>query len=482
MKSLTSILEKLSQAEVETFRLFLKNNCRNGNSKKLELFEEIVKGAHDGPPNGRRDVSRQSVYQLKKRLQQELYSFLMLQEQGSNGGDNSFFEMDCHKKLYCFKILLDKGIHDHAYEMLQEVLQVSVEHSLHSIYLEAVGLKNTYFPLQEADPEQSNAVSYEIRELKKSLDRDLYVTRYVMEAGMCLHQDDRSFRTAMAAGAAGIELNECEGTIRDLLKINELFLQGDYVTVGWKLRELYSREVREGETNGTVGLICVELTKVCIYMEDLGQAAQWLERADGALGIRKIFSPLLLELRYVITARRGDYCRLAVIVSEAAGNVVITGSEGLALRWNWFALYAEFLSGNYRQVIKKVNAQGTSVRNKSWLVHFRMLELLSIFLLQDYDWLHYKTDSFRKSFTCLEERWPRIGMVLQLMRNIANGKITSAFDKELSVAAISKASPWHPLGMEIINYCDFISPAMLPRHPQINRGTPHVEFVTDSIV
>lgn len=109
MKSLRSIISKLSHNEIGTFRLFLSSHCRNGKNKKLELFDYLVNQTPESLPSDSNEVSRQSVYQLKKRLKEELYAFLITQEQVKVCNDRSFLEMECHKKLYCFKILFDKG-------------------------------------------------------------------------------------------------------------------------------------------------------------------------------------------------------------------------------------------------------------------------------------------------------------------------------------------------------------------------------------
>jgi hypothetical protein len=172
MKSLLSIIKKFSQNEVETFRRFLSGYNRGKKNKKLELFNYLVTQGHDFDDfQVDKKNSRQSIYQLKKRLQEDLYSFLLSQQQTRNCNDEVFLEMDCHKKLYCFKILFDKGVHEHARQILDDVLNISAKHYLHNIYLEAVGLKNAYFPLTKLTNKGKIQVNTQIKKLRRRISR-----------------------------------------------------------------------------------------------------------------------------------------------------------------------------------------------------------------------------------------------------------------------------------------------------------------------
>ena len=93
MKPLRSIISKLSPNEIGTFRLFLSTHCRNGKNKKLELFDKLVRQTPEST-TAVIDASRQSLYQLEKRLKEELYSFLITQEQVRDYNDRFFIEMD----------------------------------------------------------------------------------------------------------------------------------------------------------------------------------------------------------------------------------------------------------------------------------------------------------------------------------------------------------------------------------------------------
>ncbi len=461
MKSLRSIINKLSHHEIGTFRVFLSSHCRNGKNKKLELFDQLVKKIPESASSDSTQVSRQSVYQLKKRLKEELYTFLITQEQVKVCNDRSFLEMECHKKLYCFKILFDKGIYDHALQMLNEVLNSASKHALHSLYLESVNLKNIYFPMTQTKVVRQIPVNHEIKKLKKSLGRNLYINHYLSESGNFLHESDDSFRLRLMRKVSDFDMAESEPVIDQLMEVNHLFYQKDFHSAHDKLVDLLGTDADISGDANLVNLVYVELTKACICTNALVEAQRWLPQAKLSMIKVDPFFQLLLELQFIIAVGSGDTVKQKEILEQSRQLREIRENAVLTAKWSFFALLISFQERDFKRVIKAANANSTFLfKDKSWLINLKMLELLSIYQLKDSDWLYYKMESFRKIISGTEGKQQRISQIANLLKVQISGKGLSQSDTHDKIIRIEKEFPWHPLSNELVNYCTYIK-AML---------------------
>jgi hypothetical protein len=462
MKSLASIIDKLSPDEIETFRAFLASNSRTLKNKKLELFNTLA-DRKKGPKT--LVISRQSAYQLKKRLQEQLYSFLVSQEQ-IRTHDQLFLEMDCHRKLYCFKILFDKGIHDHAYQLLREIMSVSEKHALHSIYLDAVNLRNTCFPLKKSREKKNLPISGKIEKLTNTLERNLYINQYLACSSMHLHDSDRCFRESLMRELAGIEIGEGELVIERLLSVNKMFFDLNFNSAHQQMLEMVGNDFNTDANESIHGLIYIELIKSHICIGDLGGATKWMDQSQSVFARFDSFTSTVLELEFIVALRSDQMAKARSVMSRAESLVEITTSEVLNLKWAYYSLVLNFCQRRFRDVIKAVNANPAfSTKIKNALVNIRFMEIVSVFQVSDWDWLLYKVDNFRKTVNGLDEKFPRILQVISMLKAQAGGRIMSHDESHKALSLIENEFPWHPLSLEIIRVTDLVQAFQSEAYP-----------------
>jgi hypothetical protein len=461
MKSLISIIEKLSSVEIEAFRNFLSNNSKSRNTKKLRLLDTLVSAERIHHASDGANVSRQSIYQLKKRLQDDLYSFLMLQDQQGDPQDQFFREMDCHRKLYCFKILFDRGIHDHAGQILQEVIDTTSQYNIHSLYLEAVNLRNTCFPLGEINVRRSIPISYQLRKLKKTLGRNLYVNQYLGVYDKALHETDVAFRGQLIEEFVDFDVAESENIIEKLSIVNHLFYQRDFKAALNTLEDLMSCAMEAPEDRQIGALINVEATKACICLDDLSRAHDYLTEAERLTAKVDSFELLLRELRLILQLRNGEFDGAVQVATSLLKSKGTPSNQVAGARATLCLLSAFLAKGNFREAVKYINANVTSMyKQKFFHANIRLIELLSIFQLNDLDWLSYKIENFRKSYgNIVDQRFSRIASVVALLRAQLNGKLILAGELDQRVQLVDNEYPWHPLGLEVMDYLSFARPS-----------------------
>lgn len=461
MKSLRTIINSLSHNEIATFRLFLSTHCRNGKNKKLELFDQLVDQNLKGHSAESADVSRQSVYQLKKRLKEDLYAFLITQDQVRDLKNKLFLEMECHKKLYCFKILFDKGIHDHAHQVLTDVLSISSKNALHSLYLEAVNIKNIYFPLAPSKMVRKIPFNQEIRKLRKNLGENLYINQYLSESGNFLHENEDSFRIRLMDQLAGFDLADNESAIDLLLEVNQLFFEKNFCLAYDKVVQGLQADTGISADSNRLSLAYVELTKACISKRALADARRCLEQVPAKLIMSEPFVHILLELQFLIAVKVDDTTRLEEIWEQSRRLRSIRENTILTTRWSFYSLLKSFRERNFKKVIKAANGDVILLfKDRSWLMNVKMLELMSIYELKDIDWLYYKIESFRKSFSGTGWKQQRISQIVNLLKVYASGKELSGSEIRERIDRIETDFPWHPLSNEVFNYCTYVG-AML---------------------
>ena len=459
MKSLLSIIEKLSQQEIGAFRQFISQPKRGGTNKKLELFNSLVKGnrhhSNQTPFEGGKKTSRQSLSQLKKRLKEDLYSFLISQHQVKKNDEKLFLEMDCHKKLYCFKILIDKGIQAPAQHILDEILAIATKYRIQSIYLEALSLKNIYFPLRVDSLETQIQVNSQIDDLKQKISRDFYINRYLSQSLMNLHEDDKCFRKILMDDLPGEEIVRNESTLTSLRQINGLFYQGDFHAAYARLKDMVEdTEQTLSKEAKMQGLVYIELVKSCICIGSIQEAKMWVGKAERILREYECFLCVIMELKFIICLRLSDVKDLQIIIRETRQIKKLGEDDSLTARWSFYSVFLHYQKREFKQVIKSVNSHPIAIlKNKSWIIVIKMLELLSIYQLNDVDWLYYKVESLRKIINGMVGKYQRFNQIMNLMKCSLLRPSSSQVDIGDKIERIEEQFPWHPLSNELINFC-----------------------------
>jgi len=460
MKSLISIVRKLTEHEIESFRTFLNRHGKSNKNKKLDLFNElVVQSQQNGPLFGHADKkerSRQSAYQLKKRLQEELYSFLISQQQDNNGNDTLFLEMECHKKLYCFKILYDKGVHAHAYQILEKVLNIASKNALHTIYLETLTLKNVYFPLTRSAWKRKIPVSVQITNLRKNISRNLYINQYLSHSLTMSFESDISFRRKLINEMTTPDEYGDEHIVARLMEVNHHLFQCHFTASYGILKDLLPSESGKLEDAAMLALIYTELIKVSMCLQLTDETAKWVAMADELIRSSDPFIPVLMELSFIHHMRSGNTDAADSVLHKASQYKQIAENESTSTRWLFYGMFLSLQKKEYSKVIKAANADAIySLKEKSWLIIARILEIFSIYEIRDFDWLFYKIENLRKTVATTGDSYPRLSQLTVCIKNHLRERIHDSTVSE-GLRQIEIQYPWHPLTNELLNLCDHL--------------------------
>ncbi|MBL6445555.1 hypothetical protein JMN32_04500 [Fulvivirga sp. 29W222] len=459
MKSLFSIVKNLSDKEARAFQRLFLTKKRVGENKKRQLFEAALKSKrHADFKQFIRDqkYSRQNYYQLSKRLRESLYDFLLSFHQTKREDDRFGEEMACHKKLYCIKILLDRGMEDHARQMLEEVLFTSEKEHLTVIHCEAVDLQNRYFPFEA--PSVNTSCNY-IKNLSSDLSINEYLKQYIIESVKNDHNSDDGLRGSLMQLIGKEQLPLADVSfIHQLHEINGLFHQHLFEVAFIRLKTLIKKLEEQHDPNGVcLGLTYLELTKASICIRNFGEADRFLLRAEKYLEQTLPWQSVIYELKYIIALRSFNTDLQGKLLQEINRVLVDHNKDMFEGRWGYYKAYHHYQKGELKEIIKLANSSVTNaIKDQRELLMLKMLELICIYRLNDQDWFFYKSECLRKQLNGKVDKSDRLQMFFSIFRkpfDTSSGQ--NLMLKKLKM--LEDISPWHPLSKELLSFGGLLS-------------------------
>jgi hypothetical protein len=135
-------------------------------------------------------------------------------------------------------------------------------------------------------------------------------------------------------------------------------------------------------------------------------------------------------------------------------------SERLQAKWNYFKACREFLSGHPDQSYTTLNSNGDLMKWKDEInIQFRILEVLQLLELEDYDWIDFKLETLRKFVSRNRKlKNPRIDGIIKVLYALQAksydltrlNKSTLELIKKLNSS--EKGWEWNPLGFELVRF------------------------------
>ncbi|UII31268.1 hypothetical protein LVD17_23535 [Fulvivirga ulvae] len=468
LKSLYSIIKNLSDKEARAFQRLFLSKKRGGENKKRQLFEAALKSKRH--TDFRQFVraqkySRQNYYQLSKRLRESLYDFLLSFHQTKRDGDRFCEEMTCHKKLYCVKILLDRGMEDHARQMLEEVLIISEKEHLTVIHYEAIDLQNRYFPFEA--PSAHTTCGY-IKSLNSDLSINEYLKQYLIESVMKDHNSDHGLRGSLIQFIIKEQLPVSDVSfIRELHEINGLFHQRLFEVASLRLKSLFEKLSESSDPNGVcLGLTSLELAKASVCTRSFDEASGFLIIAEKYLEHTQLWQSIIYELKYIIALRTFNTKEQNRLLHEVKQTLVTYDKEVFEGKWGYYTAYYYYQKGEFKEVIKLANSRiANTIKDQRELLMLKMLELICIYRLNDQDWFFYKSECLRKQLNGKIDKSDRLQMFFSIFRKpFDNSSGENLMLKKLKM--LEDISPWHPLSKELLSFSGILSSLITVFEPE----------------
>ncbi|MEL7001982.1 MAG: hypothetical protein AAFN93_04510 [Bacteroidota bacterium] len=464
MEKLKHLIGCLKPQEVQLAEQYfkLKSGSKGAESKKLKLFKLILKGKVDCDERAAAQLYEKkscSAYShLKKRLHEDILSIILMSSQ-QDETDNIAEEIKCRKQLIQGKLLINRGVVNDGLSLLKNVSDRAEEYEFLDIKLAADDVLRTYSDLR------SNLMA--TRSYDKNINESFNLMRKILYAKQLnyeiRHPDERHDTENQSYDLPLRPQREGEfGSKRLDYWYNKFEFGNSQQKRNFDQAEKYANTLLETVKKNPrlynkveIANLFLEVGHLYFREEKYNQAAKY---ASGAMKYYENQEARRLDAMRVVFLslfRRGEINQSWDIVNEVLNGAKCLKESIHKPIWVLQKATLEFTEKHYNNSVKTLQSGYNQLNHKSdWAVGYRLLELLNILELQDYDWLEYKLEAFRKFVFRLHsssrERYCAIHKVFKKYLSNTSGEqrfleYLHSFNQNVS------SHPWDPMGVEIIN-------------------------------
>ena len=476
MEKLKHLVQCFKPGEIQLIKAYYSAKFSNEPPKRLLLLnlilEEQISDNHEAAKSIYAQYSASTISKLKERLKKDLLDFLLLFPfQKLAISELSKAELRCAKLLLQSKILLARGVEQEGIQLLQKAANLVEEFEL-----PASGL-DVYDILCAVAQRQNSQKEVEKYNQKISRALDMYTSL----------QEARQFEQAIMSDSASSESGLFEYAQEKLKQ-----LQGGYThTTSKRVKFWFSfaalqYHFNQGELTlaadcgrnlvewmETDPFLCKLSVKMSIYIR-----LSWVHFHLGLLKEAGEYAALALEysspnayeeleilgLMFMSYFQLSEFSLATQTVEAAFRNEWIYEEQTQLAKWNLCKAALEFAKGDYNASLKNfLTKQGLFRTQPEIFLGGKLLELLNIIELGDYDWVEYKLESFRKTLNKYRkgnrERFKTIYQILRALLK-AGFDFPLIWEEEQEKLSLLQAEEgdWcrNPLGSELINFYEWM--------------------------
>lgn len=475
MKNLKPIVKVLMPGEIRVIRHFFKLNSNAEERKRGELFELILKNPdltdekaakklYDGPPN--------SAYShLKARLKRDILNVLYLHDGGKKSISPHFKAViESRKMLGQAFLLRTRGALNEATQLLNAASELAQKFELPG---EEVLIKQT---LRE--------MIHRIKSEKVLAGYNHDISENVTLLGELMKVEEFSYMmTVPSLFSTNKRLNDPEYRKQMIQELKASFEKTGAAKIGlWYYLtdiELATKE-REHDRALALALKFVKLVEKspAIYSNNNWAGvnltvAQTLissgeyERAIGYGRVAIKYFPngqmnqlMATEFLFFAQFRSKNYKDAETTLETAFNHPRLKANKFFYAKWLYLKANLLFMQGKYDPAMKTLNQDTELTKDKSgWLLGYRLLEVLIMIEKEEYEWIDFKLDSFRKLLQRQKDaNIHRIKLILSMLNTLHKSNYDfeeTSHDEAKNFKALKRAQDdlyWNPVGFEVVRF------------------------------
>ncbi len=452
MDSLLRLVQGLTAAEIHFFNVYYGTRSLD-KSKRFLLFKLILAGKVKSNVDAIKKVypgrsnPQSALSHLKKKLSEDVLNIMLIVSLDDHLSMEKSQELKCKKSLMQCELLLARGLHSEGFSLLKKTASLADKYEFPDINIASFKILSRYH---------------------HKIDRDNYFHRYeeslegyqsllkVKEAYLYGRENGGQSVTKRVANDAGSKQTQYW---HKLLDIENLCRGCEYVEAKDRaicLLNYLEREVPVNTAEKEAKLYKI-LAEVLLHLGEYAPATSYAERACAILLPHTLDyqnALVLLFFTYLRSERLDDAEKVYIQATRHSDL-----DDELTNKWILFKAALEFAERNYKNVNTMLAGLNSKFReNTYWILSPRLLELLTILEIEDYDRYEFRIDCLRKKIASLKSKMTeRVRIVYYLLQSL----IRTGFDYDLlvereqdSFIKLKNPSPdysWNPLGHELIN-------------------------------
>ena len=449
MIELRKIFHCFRPSEISQIKELIRLRNKSCDNRKYQLLELIEKntGITDAQAvkliYGNKN-SGSAFSHLKDRLKKDLLDFLHQKGQDRVVDLKVAHEIKAQKLYTQGLILYYQDLKDIAFSSLTEALKISEKYELFHIKLAIYEFIGTHLKKEsrEAVWEQ---YQYTISELENL---------YHLKADFYLPQK------SSWDGPSGTSNLNSTSSLFWYYKIHTKKMedQKDYLKADQYSQKMLSALEAKPNLFTREEVLATNLTKarLCIYQDRLDDAVRFSKQAINHPCSHDSSKIRALEILFYVFFYRHEWEKAEKTSQKAISYLSEDTMD--RCKWDYFMANLTFAKGRFRDSVKILSTKSISINNQNFLLNKRLLEMLNLIEMRDYDWLDFKMDNFRKAARKVKSDYiTRCKKINLLVKRLAANRFNfcKTCDDEASlIEELSQTSgPFarDPMGFELID-------------------------------
>ncbi|MFI5171373.1 MAG: hypothetical protein ACHQFW_03230 [Chitinophagales bacterium] len=474
MKNITQLIKSLSPREVKLFKRYYAIGPKSESNLKNKLFDIILNHDLLGDEDAARLISKKddnSFKMIKQRLEQDILKFLLWEHDPIDTMSKAVKARGtCRLLMIQVEILMSKGLYTIADQKLLKAERLARKYDLtqDSILIKEFMARSVVLT--------GGAKFY--KKFKDSALEDFRIIKEKFDA-----QDHYRKLTRPIQFIAAKKLNYIEQariSVEQLKELSERNNSLDIKTWYLKSQTYYNHlidnykeskrhlleELELANSNPKLfpsdswGGIYSRLAIVSVYMGDFFETLEYVQLAEKYFYKESNNHLRVLHCAFQAYLYMGDYDKArAVILKVKKFKIVKPGSFNY-YNWLYYEAIVNFKIGDYKSTLNILQRNSDLTADKTgWRVGFKIVEMMCIIEMQNYDWLDYRIEAFRKLIKSIKnENMSRATVIYELIKKLVkenyNFKTTTEKLKEKLDLLNSDIDEyrWEARGYELIRF------------------------------
>jgi hypothetical protein len=435
---------------MKLFNYILSNQVTNNK----EAFELICPNKHNS-----------TISQLKKRLELDIMNTILISSLTSEKDHQRRSDMNCHKNLLLGNVLIERGLHDEAIQLLHMTSIEAGKAEFHEIKIRCDDLLMSAY--REYDTKKSFA------QYKESMGNSLDSISSLFHAKSMNYQ----FLNGSLSDAViekGLDLKKISSYICNssskkavcwykMAVVHHYIQQKEYAQANKYARELLNNSgLRREMTTYEMSEFYQQLSRIMLFLGENRatiQAAECCIENSARSGVEVEPSSQMLFRAYLLT---GNIEKAGEVADKALRYLHDSGDPNGGI-WYLFKSVFFFMQNMFKEsyhiLISQEQHFNNSLPQKTFAKFFELIDILE---MGDLQWFEYKAESFRKRMERISikelERIKQLYYLLKIHANMAFPDYNHSSDKgsQSNVMFDSHLVKWDPLGYEVINLGEWI--------------------------
>lgn len=407
MDRLLQVINCLKPQEIQVIKDFFKKDAGNHGKRKQLLNILLQKNINDDVQAALLIYNKKpdsAYFHLKRRLLDDILNLLVLYSFDDSCESSELnAELNCTKLLMQAKLLISRGISKEARILLKKAYLLAEDFEIIDVKIKIKDIlaNNVHLSIDNASPSLNVEISKDLATMKQLLSAEKNILNFSFAKAdnlSCVRNLEKIRKTYKRTGSKKIEYCYYLGKIT----YDTFYKRFDTAyNSGLKLLNLLEcNPILKNRANQIT--VYLEVGKILMRLHRYKEAKIYLIKAGDITGRGMKNETEILEALFFAYFRNEEYHNAEKLLNSVMSDKRICADAATMARWKYFHANLLFSRGFYKESLNTLNYAGFKKEQQGWLIGNKIMELLNIIELKDYEWFEFKIESFRKVLTSLK--------------------------------------------------------------------------------